>query len=412
MEITIINNDILQEDFDKDTLLSFLDIGYYMYKYQISKKLNKLVEKNIDAIIEVRVKESEIEYQKEIKDTYVKEVNKLQIENIELSKRVEEEYDKAKVQFMIDIEKKSLTIEHLQKLLKDANDTLLQYNDKFDNKLEQMYNKVYQKMINDSVQESVRILKDEVAKKEAEISILKCSNMVKGNFGEEIIADCLRCTFTDAEVINTGKTAHVCDIHLQFPNKHKLVLESKYKSCIQKTDIDKFYKDIEGMDTNVIGGVFVSMVSKNIPNKGSINFEISTSTNKPLMYVGFDNEKDFNTFFPYYITMFVKLCEAYNKHTISDFEVSMLLDEVSFYNDILNKNKRRLDDFKGKFQKYCIDVEDDTKKALSRIEAITNRINIPKSKPKKKTFLCSKCNFSCSSQRTLTKHDKESHISH
>jgi rubrerythrin len=193
---------------------------------------------------------------------------------------------------------------------------------------------------------------------------------------------------------------------MSFKNGTKIIFESKYKGNIEKKDVDKFYRDMEGFDDGIIGGVFVSFLCKNIPNKGSINFEVTAENKKPLMYVAYENEDEFNQYFPHHIVMFSKLCDSYNESKSSDVNISDVIEEVRFISDIVNKNKRRLDDFRGKFQKYYTEVEEDNKVLMVKIDNIVKRV--PKA-TNKKVFICNQCTYTCASKRTLDKHVLEKH---
>jgi hypothetical protein len=337
------------------------------------------------------MKEKEIELETQLNQ----HLDELKNENIDLVKKIKECEEKTERKYILEIERKCMTIEHLQGMLHNAKET----NTLLEKKLNELYDSVY----SDSVQQ----LKDTIKQRDMEISCLKSSNVVKGQIGENMIIDCLRNIFTDVEVSHTGTKAHVCDVHMTFPNGKKIVFESKFKGNIEKRDVDKFYRDMEGLDKDVIGGVFVSLLSKNIPNKGSINFEITSETKRPIMYVAYSDENEFHTYFPHHTMMFTKLCEIYTESTGS---VSMndIVDEVKFLFDIISKNKRKLDDFKAKFLKFYSDIDEDNGVLLKRIDNIIKRV--PNQKvTSKKVFICSQCSFTCCTKKTLDNHCAKEH---
>lgn len=390
MIIEVDDKDILDQGFTEDTLKSFLNIGYQLYKHQVLKQINTLVDDNLENVIQGRMREKEREY--------MERVSTLQNENLDLVKKMvshrQEGEDEAAKKYILEIEKRNLVIEHLKEVLDGAKEA----NSALEDKIKGLYENIY----TDSVQQ----LKDAIKQRDMEISILKGSNIVKGQIGENIIVSSLKSIFTDAEVQNTGKTAHVCDVHMSFKNGKKLVFESKYKGNIEKKDVDKFYRDMEGFDDEVIGGVFVSFLCKNIPNKGSINFEVTSESKKPLMYVAYESEDEFNQFFPHHVVMFSKLCDSHNDSKSSDVNISDVVEEVRFISEIVNKNKRRLDDFRGKFLKYYTEVEDDNKVLMLKIDNICKRV--PKA-TNKKVFICNQCSYTCSTKKTLDKHTCDKH---
>lgn len=387
MIINIKDKEILEHGFTEEVLNSFVDIGYYLYKHQVLKKIHTLANGNIDSIIEDRLKTRE----KELEEKIYEDVNLLKHENLELVKRMKDNESTLENKYILDIEKKNLTIQHLSSLLESSKDTNIT--------LEKKLNDILQNIYNDSVKQ----LKDTIKQKEVEISCLRGNNTVKGQIGEKMIIDSLRNIFNDVEVSHTGTKAHVCDVHMTFNNNKKIVFESKFKGSIEKRDVDKFYKDVEGLPKDVIGGVFVSLLSRNIPNKGCINFEITAETKRPIMYVAYNDDNEFNLHFPHHIMMFTKLCDVYIEDVDGKVGVNDIIDEIKFLYNMLGKNKRRLDDFKTKFLKFYGDIDDDNCILFKRIENVIK--NIPNQKvSQKKMFICSQCTFTCATKKTLDGH--------
>lgn len=381
------DNEIINHGFTNETFKSFMYIGYELYKNRVLRQLDDLVERNIESIVETRTKLKH----SEIVQVYVQEIEELKNENLELVKRIEN--NEVVREYTMELEKQNLKLQHLDTLLKESKSI----NQTLELKIETMYKDLY----NDSIQQ----LKDTIKQKENEICILRNTNTVKGNIGENHIASTLQKIFTECDIVKTGKTAHICDVHMMFPSSKKIVFESKYKTSISKIDVDKFYNDVENLDDNVIGGVFVSFLSKNIPNKGSINFEITTQTKKPLMYLAYEDENEFNMYFTQNILMFVKLCEAYSVDSKEAIDFNTTIQELKFICDMITKHKKRLDDIKQKFLRYIQESDDDIKIMLSRIDTIMS--HIPQKQTKKKLFTCSKCQFTCATQKTLLKHVTE-----
>ena len=334
-----VDDDICDEGFTEETLGAFLNVGYLLYKHHVTKKLNDVVDGNINRIIDLKCSEKLDELKKENLDLVRKHV-------------LEAEYT-ATVINELKAERKSLQT-----------------------KIEQLYKSVYE--------DSVQKLKDDLRQKEYEISMLKNTNIVKGQTGEKSIIAVLQQHFTDAFVENTGKTAHLCDVHMDLPEQRgRIVFESKYKACIEKRDIDKFVRDIEEMverKENVLGAVFVSMCSRNIPHKGDMYYERIAGV--PAMYVGFNSQEEFDSVFGQYVRMFTGMCEMSKTEDTGDDKdnkISGMLEDFKFLHTMFVKNKKRLDDIKAKFMKYTQDVEQDNKLILDKMEA-----SIIQVKPKRK----------------------------
>jgi hypothetical protein len=100
-----------------------------------------------------------------------------------------------------------------------------------------------------------------------------------GQIGEESIIKIITNNFKQFQVVHTGKTAHVGDIHLIDDISHiKYILEIKNKEQLTVIDMEKFKSDIALLSDDVynIVGVFISLKSA-IPKIG--NFAIDTSFN-------------------------------------------------------------------------------------------------------------------------------------
>ena len=81
--------------------------------------------------------------------------------------------------------------------------------------------------------------------------------------------------YNQYEVINCSKSNHEGDLHLQIDNNF-ILFECKYKEVITKDDITKFYNDItvlQNSGRDIIGAIFISIKSNNIPKIGNIKIE-------------------------------------------------------------------------------------------------------------------------------------------
>ena len=93
-----------------------------------------------------------------------------------------------------------------------------------------------------------------------------------GNVGEEIIEKWTRELFIGVEIINTSQQTAKGDLHIRLQNKLFLI-EIKNKLNICRTDIDKFIRDIDENKSDIHGGLFISLGSPSIPNKGDFSLE-------------------------------------------------------------------------------------------------------------------------------------------
>jgi hypothetical protein len=199
---------------------------------------------------------------------------------------------------------------------------------------------------------------------------------------------------------------------MTFPSEHVMVFESKYKGVVEKKDVTKFEDDMGNMGDKVIGGVFVSFLSKNIPGKGNMFIELNKK-NKPLLYVAYDNEEEFNIFFSQHCKLFINICHVFMDAEHQQNDINSILDELKFLFDMFQKNKKRLDDIKTKFMKYYNEVEVDNTTILQRLDnmlirkkqtlCISNRV---KPRQSKISYVCTTCNMEFLGKRELNKHMK------
>lgn len=116
----------------------------------------------------------------------------------------------------------------------------------------------------------------EQSKHLALISSSLCNNKnsapVTGIIGEEIIYKWVGELFNSAEIENQSHQTAKCDLRVRLNNK-LFLLEIKNKTSIVKSDLDKFTRDISENSDEIHGGLFISLNTPSIPNKGDFSLE-------------------------------------------------------------------------------------------------------------------------------------------
>lgn len=370
--LRITDKEICDSNLSQDVLQRILKLGFFIYKNEIPSVHELILANSMESkeTITNKVREElEIEYQN-LKD-----------ENIDLARRCAFSAEE---------------LSRVQKMLQDANTDCRRMSAKID----EMYKDIYK--------ESVQNLKDIIKEKEKEIVLLKNTNSVKGQIGEGMLATALKRSFPDSCIEHVGKVAHVCDVHMTTTDGKKIIFESKYKGFIEKSDISKFQNDIETMTNkeDIMGAVFVSFLSKNIPGKGSIYFEIVS--NCPVMYVAYEDSAEFDIFFHHHMQMFIKLCEVWRGNSKNDITLDNILAHLQTCCDYIQRNKKRLDDFKSKFNKYYTEVDADNKEIIENLLKVLKQ---EKSCKIKRDFSCDICDFKCKTKKTLMNHINTMHSS-
>jgi hypothetical protein len=180
-----------------------------------------------------------------------------------------------------------------------------------------------------------------------EIGMLKKTNFAKGNKGENLILNMLRQVYTAWEFKDTSKDKHAGDIHMIAPNGSDLyMIESKYKEIITKQDVDKFYSDITHLQEtgrNVVCGIFVSILTKNIPHIGEMSIDFCQGV--PVIFVGFQDEEEFDRWFKQYVQLGIQLVAfqknngGEQKQNLEDIirQISPLIDQVKCMKNMIEK---------------------------------------------------------------------------
>ena len=148
---------------------------------------------------------------------------------------------------------------------------------------------------------------------ERELEDYKKSNHGKGVIGEMLVSTALRARFDRFEVEEKGGgiEAHSQDVWLKIAPSKFVAFESKLKKTITRSDVDKFYADLDAMP-GCIGAMMVSLASRNIPGKGGFAVELHAGR-RPVLFVGFASVEEFGRFFGDYAQVLVLL----SQHAIS-----------------------------------------------------------------------------------------------
>lgn len=400
------------------------DISVYENKVKNLKRLNEELQTTIDSIT-YQHKEHNDKVRQEIEDYFElktqKEISLITLEKETICNNLQYKIDCLVEDINVlknnQQERNNELIHNLKnkhevetKLLNENNDVILKQLEYFKNLSENKDNQLRDAFKNET-KDKILQLEKILQQKDTEIATLKTCNFVKGTTGENVIISLLREYYPKNIIQHTGKTAHEGDVQMiDTTNETLIVIESKYKQSIDKNDIDKFCRDVSTVSqkensTKCIGGLFVSLLTRNIPGKGEAYFEMIG--NIPVMYVGFSGIDEFNIYFKKYLDMFNELCRFYLHQGVQKSSIDEVLDEMNFYFNLLIKNKTRIEDFKTnclvKINKFVCDIETDNKVILNRLEDMLKRNNCLKFK---NLNACERCGEIFSNKRLLTKHVK------
>ena len=170
------------------------------------------------------------------------------------------------------------------------------------------------------------------------------NSTIKGQDGEEYVFTQLNMTFPRAEIEDTHKIPGRGDFILKEEEFTMMIETKNYSKNVQKSEIDKFYRDIDNPANNDIQcAVFISLNS-GICSKNDFEFEIRNKI--PILF--FHNLQ--NNFLDLLLAVkFFKL--IINQDTI-DLSSKEVLDN---FKNLASTMKRNFKAQKTKLERYCAD---------------------------------------------------------
>lgn len=254
----------------------------------------------------------------------------------------------------------------------------------------------------------IQELSDILQTKENEMNVLKKTTHAKGNKGENLILSILKDKFAKYEFFDTSKEKHSGDLHMISKNGDILMLESKYKESITKQDLDKFYGDIVHLkDTQkrITCGVFVSLLTKNIPHIGE--FKIDFCKGVPILLIGFSDEDEFKDWFHQYIEIALELSNYYQNSQLGQDHIKDIIKKISPLVDQIKSLKISIEKLRSvhlaQINNMVIDMENNIKKMFDTIcEVISSDVHFEGDDK----FKCEHCGSVFNSKRSLASHIK------
>jgi hypothetical protein len=219
----------------------------------------------------------------------------------------------------------------------------------------------------------VEQLRAQLAQRDAEIATLRGSNHVKGASGERMLMRFVEDRFASWEVTNKGRTGHEADIHMTNDKGDLIIFESKNKERVTGLDVEKFYRDIEELagTRKLVGAVFVSLKTKNIPGKGTLALE--RRGNVVVLFAGFEDEEEMDRLFGGYMSLLVDAANVVAEDPTAE-RVEDIVAKLAGPFATVKKNKVRIDKLKNEclvqMSKLILELEQDNAEILKCLEKL------------------------------------------
>lgn len=176
----------------------------------------------------------------------------------------------------------------------------------------------------------------------------------KGEFGEQLLHQCLCSVFPSAEIIQTTGLTSAGDFMMKRTGKPTILFENKnYESAnVPKKEVDKFLFDVQQQQCS---GIFMSQKS-GIALKQ--NFEIELHQGHVLVYVhhmNYDQDKLLAA-----CDIIDRLSEKFREHPQDDVTISqeMLQSIHQQYQTFLDKRERILTQMNEQHKKMVVDIKE------------------------------------------------------
>lgn len=224
---------------------------------------------------QIKSKESEIEKLKNqliVKDTDFKRQKDDLIRNIQTD--YENQY--------------KLQITSLRTNITDLTSQLGDWSDKYNNLYQTLDDKHQERLKEhyDRSDETIKRLRDELNKQKERYEqqlIISQNSTLKGQQGEEHTFKQLNLLFPSAEVQDTHNEAGRGDFIVRLDDIVFMVENKNYSKNVQKSEIDKFYRDLDRDSNNDIQCAV--LVSMHTGICGREDFEFEVRNNKPILFL-------------------------------------------------------------------------------------------------------------------------------
>ncbi len=193
------------------------------------------------------------------------------------------------------------------------------------------------------------------------------TNNDKGISGENTIRYILQKLYTDAVISDVSHLTSSGDIIFK-RKKLNCIIEVKNKKTITIEDVDKFIRDIKANNTLINSGIFVSLLTNDIPNKSKEPLLIEYIDSIPVIYIHMSAEIVLQAS----ITM---LDQLVNREVNTSENTNMLVTHFNSYYKSLNELREYFENEISRKNKELKNLQKNLSNCIRNLEAIDNDYN-------------------------------------
>lgn len=247
-------------------------------------------------------------------------------------------------------------------------------------------NMTLQKNVNTSIEELLRKMEN---------------SSIKGKISENLLTGVIERLFPIAEINCVGGIKESGDLILVRVNKPKILFENKnYEANVNKSEIDKFYRDI---DVQECSAIMLSQKS-GITNKN--NFEIEVYKGNVVIFVhntqyDADRIKTAVDIIDHLHSKLVEIKEKSGDSTVFDMDIETMASINTEYNAFIASKNNILKMFKENNQRMIAQIESFS---IPSLDIILKKRYSSMIVDREDTFICQYCSYMAKNTRSLTAH--------
>lgn len=227
------------------------------------------------------------------------------------------------------------------------------------------------------------------------------NSSAKGKISENMLYNILQNIYPSAEIDYVGTTKETGDIILKRKNKINILFENKnYDTTVGKSEVDKFYRDI---DTQKCNGIFLSQKSS---ISGKSNFEIEIYKNNIVIFLhnlqyDADKVRVAVEILDHLQEQLNEFADDTDKSNLIELNKSFLEELNQEFQDFLMEKQNHIKSIKDYSQKLVTQAEN---LRIMSLEMLLNKYF--SSSLTNKSFNCEYCNYVAKNQRALAAHQR------